>query len=242
LRRTEIVVLTWCAQSLCGSNLVGYSTVFYISAGLAQAASFDMTMIQYAVGAIGTVFSWVLMSRAGRRTLYVYGLLCLFCLLLVVGFTSLAPNNSSRDWAIGSMLLVITFVYDSTVGPVCYSLVAEMPSGRLRAKSIVIARNIYNVVGIVTGILTNYQLTTTAWNWGAKSAFFWAGSCFCLFAWTFFRLPEPKGRTYAELDVLFEQRVPARKFKTTTVDLFLHASPVAAESNSSGELNKEVGA
>jgi SP family general alpha glucoside:H+ symporter-like MFS transporter len=38
--------------------------------------------------------------------------------------------------------------------------------------------------------------------------------------WAFFRLPEPKGRSYAELDVLFESRVPARKFKDATVDSF----------------------
>ena len=41
----------------------------------------------------------------------------------------------------------------------------------------------------------------------------------CL-VWTYFRLPEPKGRTYAELDLLFEQKVPARKFKTTVVEPF----------------------
>lgn len=33
-----------------------------------------------------------------------------------------------------------------------------------------------------------------------------------------FRLPETKGRSYGELDVLFFKKVPARKFKTTAVD------------------------
>lgn len=36
--------------------------------------------------------------------------------------------------------------------------------------------------------------------------------------WIYFRLPEPKDRTYGELDVLFEQRVSARKFASTKVD------------------------
>ena len=40
--------------------------------------------------------------------------------------------------------------------------------------------------------------------------------------WVYFRLPEPKGRTYGELDILFEQRVSARKFATTNVDPFRH--------------------
>lgn len=36
------------------------------------------------------------------------------------------------------------------VGPVCYPIVAETPSGRLRYKTIVIGRIAYNVVGIIS--------------------------------------------------------------------------------------------
>lgn len=47
-----------------------------------------------------------------------------------------------------------------------------------------------------------------------------------LFRRTYFRLPEPKGRTYGELDVLFENRVSARKFRTTAADQFAgHGMP-----------------
>ncbi|KAH8693602.1 putative maltose permease [Talaromyces proteolyticus] len=220
LRRTEIVCLTWLIQVICGSQLMGYSTVFYIAAGLPESASFNMSLIQYALGAVGTVLSWFLMARAGRRTIYLYGSFILFCLLLIIGMVSLAPRSSRTNWTIGALLSVFTFVYDLTVGSVCYSLVSELSSTRLRAKSVVLARNLYNIGGIVVNIFINYQLTTTAWNWGAKSAFFWAGVCFCCVVWIFFRLPEPKGRTYAELDVLFAQKVSARDFASTQVDVF----------------------
>jgi len=42
---------------------------------------------------------------------------------------------------------LFTFLYDLTVGPVCYCLVAEVSSIRLRQKTIVLARNFYNIVG-----------------------------------------------------------------------------------------------
>jgi SP family general alpha glucoside:H+ symporter-like MFS transporter len=42
-----------------------------------------------------------------------------------------------------------------------------------------------------------------------------------MFAWSFFRLPEAKGRTYEELDLLFQKKVPARKFASTHVDPYL---------------------
>jgi SP family general alpha glucoside:H+ symporter-like MFS transporter len=72
------------------------------------------------------------------------------------------------------------------------------------------------------------MLNPGAWNWGAKSGLFYAGTCFCCFIWAFFRLPEPKGRTYGELDILFEKRIPARKFKSTIVDSF-HVSDTESE-------------
>lgn len=181
--------------------------------------SFSMSLGQYAIGAVGTVFSWFLMGWFGRRTLYLYGQLAMCVFLLAIGCTAFAGReNVAAQWAIGSLLLVYTFTYDSTVGPVCYSLVAELTSTRLRTKSVVLARNTYNIVGIITNIITPRMLNPSAWNWGAKSGFFWAGTCLCCAIWTYFRLPEPKGRTYAELDILFEERVPARKFKSTVVD------------------------
>lgn len=162
------------------------------------------------------------MSYVGRRTLYVNGLALMTIILLLIGLISIS-NSKGAAWGIGSMLLIYTFVYDISVGPVCYSLVAEIPSTRLKTKSIVIARNAYNVAGIVNGVIVPYMLNPTAWNWRGKAGFFWAGMCFLCLLWTYFRLPEPKGRTYGELDILFEKKVPARKFRTTDV------SPWAAE-------------
>jgi SP family general alpha glucoside:H+ symporter-like MFS transporter len=108
---------------------MGYSTYFYEQAGLQTVEAFNLSMGQYALGVVGTVGSWFLMSRAGRRTLYLYGSITLFGLLMVIGLTAIAPaSNIPSRWAIGSMLLFFTLIYDLTVGPVCYSLVAEVSS------------------------------------------------------------------------------------------------------------------
>ncbi|GLI80317.1 hypothetical protein PoHVEF18_008670 [Penicillium ochrochloron] len=231
-RRTEIVCLTWATQSLSGSALMGYSTYFYEQAGMATSNAFTMSMALYALGAIGTISSWPMMSRYGRRTLYVGGLGCMMILLLIIGFLGIISKKSvPAQWAVGSLLLIYTFFYDATVGPICYSLVSELSSTRLRTKTIVLARNLYNICGLITNIITPRMLNPSAWDWGAKAGFFWAGMCFLCLLWAFFRLPEPKGRTYAELDLLFEQRVPARKFSSTRVDPFANEreSPLATK-------------
>lgn len=219
LRRTEIACCVWAVQSLCGSGLMGYSTVFYQRAGLADSQSFTMSLAQYAIGVVGTFSSWLFMTYFGRRTLYVGGLAVLGVILFVIGFMSIAPATTSLSWATGSMLLVYTFVYDSTIGPVCFSLVSEMPSSKLRTKTVVLARNLYNVLNLVTGIIIPYMLNVDAWNWRGKSGFFWGGLCILCLVWSFFRLPEPKGRSYAELDVLFENKVRTREFPAAKTGL-----------------------
>ncbi|BGP23453.1 hypothetical protein JCM10295v2_002349 [Rhodotorula toruloides] len=234
LRRTEIAAGVWMIQNLCGSAFMGYSTFFLEQAGLPVARAFDLSIGQYALGAVGTLSSWFLMRYIGRRTLYLFGLVFMVCALLVIGgMGSLPSSNTSAQAAIGAMLLIYTAVYDSTVGPVCCNcLVAEISSTRLRAKTVVIARIAYNIIGIVNGIIMPYFLNTTALNWGAKTGYFWAGLCALCLLWTYFRVPEPKGRTYGELDVLFENRVPARKFKSTAADQFGgHGMPQRTSSN-----------
>ena len=69
-----------------------------------------MSMIQYSLGICGTLGSWFLMMRAGRRTIYVYGLATLLTLLLIIGIMGCYNNSSAMSWTIGSMLLVYTFI------------------------------------------------------------------------------------------------------------------------------------
>lgn len=195
LRRTEIVVGIWLVQTLGGQNIMGYFAYFLVQAGMDASNSFSLSMAQYALGIVGTAGSWFLMGKFGRRPIHFFGLCGQFVLLVIVGSLSFADTNESV-WAIGALLIIFTFVYDSTVGPVTYSLVAELSSTRLKAKTIVLARAAYNASNILVNIMTNYQLSPSAWNWGARATYFWAGTCALSAIWVFFRLPEPKGVCY----------------------------------------------
>ncbi len=63
-------------------------------------------------------------------------------------------------------------------------------------------------------------MNPTQWNLKGYTGFVWGGTTFVMLVWGFFRLPETKGRSYDELDVLFAKKVSARKFKSTVVDTF----------------------
>ena len=190
LRRTEIATATWTIQQMCGPVLQTFATYLFIQAGLESDAAFDMTLGLYAIAFVGTVLSWPMINRFGRRTIFLGGLIGIFVTLMIVGFIGIAPaSNSSASWAAGAFLLIFTFIYDSTVGPLTYVIVPEISSSRLRHKTTVIARNMYNITCIWTGVLTPYMLNNTAWNWGAKTGFFWAGMTALCIVWAFFRLP-----------------------------------------------------
>jgi MFS transporter, SP family, general alpha glucoside:H+ symporter len=221
LRRTEIACMVYMVQNLCGSTFMNYSTYFFQQAGLSEANSFNVAMGQYAMGAVGTISSWFLMACLGRRTIYLIGTTAIGILLLITGLIDLSPSsNTTVPWVIAAMIVLTTFIYDLTVGPVCYCLVTEIPAGRLRTRTVVLARGSYIILSIITNIIVPYMLNPTAWNWSAKSGLLFSGLAFVSLLWSYFRLPEPKGRSFAELDSLFAQGVPARKFKATVIDVF----------------------
>jgi len=84
------------------------------------------------------------MPHIGRRTLYLWGQIGMFVILVVIGGLGIPSISTTTGWATGALLLILTFIYDITVGPVCYSLIAELPSTRLRIKTVVLSRNVYN--------------------------------------------------------------------------------------------------
>jgi len=242
-RRTRIASMVWIGQSVTGSTLMGYSTYFYEKAGLSTSFSFDFSIIMYCLGIAGAVISWILSNSVGRASIYIWGMLGQAILLWVVGILGFVHQSSAIGWAVGSLLLAYTVVYDSTVGPVTYCIVTEIPSGKVRTKTVVIARNLYNIGGIFNAVITPYQLNSTQWNWGAKSGIFWAVSATLWLAWSIWDLPETKGRTFADIDQLFEEHISARKFKSTDVDPFNNAKMLREfdkdKLNELGNLNNE---
>ncbi|KAM7185177.1 alpha-glucosides permease MPH3 [Rhypophila sp. PSN 637] len=223
LRRTEIVCMVWAIQNLSGNSFSNYSTYFLTQAGLDSTKAYGFALGQYGINMVGVFGAWILMSQGiGRRSLYLYGLCALCVMLFILGFLGLVPEEHRREGSLatGSIMLGWALAYQLTVGTVCYSLVSEISTRRLQIKTVALGRMLYIVVGIVCSVLTPYMLNPGAWNWSNFAGFFWGGICFLCIIYTYFRVPEPSGRSFAELDLLFEQGVSARNFKNTEVDVF----------------------
>lgn len=81
------------------------------------------------------------------------GLSTMFVLLLIIGGLGFAASGSAKT-AIAVLFVISTLVNMISIGPVCYPIVAETPSGRLRYKTIVIGRFVYNLTGIFSNSVT----------------------------------------------------------------------------------------
>ncbi|KAF4964219.1 hypothetical protein FSARC_7853 [Fusarium sarcochroum] len=223
LRRTEINCVVWAAQILCGNAILGFVIVFLQAAGWSVTQAFNLNISLSACYVIGGVICWFLFPHFGRATIYMSGLVFMLCCLLAIG--GLGWSDSKDAYlAIGLLFVVSTLCNMITIGPVCYPIVAETPSGRLRYKTIVIGRFVYNLTAIFNNAVTPRMISASAWGWGAKTGLFYAGTNFLCLVWCYFRLPETKDRTFGEIDILFENGVSARKFKHTTVDQFAQHS------------------
>ncbi|KAA8915566.1 hypothetical protein TRICI_002305 [Trichomonascus ciferrii] len=235
-RRTEIACMAWLAQAATQFGIPGYLTYFFQLAGLPVSASYKLNIGQTAIGLFANMVGQVNGRFFGRRTLYLWGLGAVGVEFFLVGFCSFAETNASR-WVQAVILLLWSFTYSSTIGPTGYLLPSEISATRLRAKTVSMGRNIFYVLFIISMAVSPYMLNETEGNWKGKAAFVTAGFSVFWWVWAFFRLPESKGRTYEELDILFANRVPARDFSKFEVDPYADEEHVL-RLNTSTRVNK----
>ncbi|RDW58444.1 sugar transporter-like protein [Coleophoma crateriformis] len=223
LRRTEIVCVAFCGQVLSGSTFSYSPTYFFITAGMDTTKGFDLGLGATAMAFVGVILSWWLITWFGRRTIYVGGMSCLTVVLMLIGILNVSAGDKAL-WPSGGLCILWLLIYSLTVGPIAYSIISETSSMRLRPLSVVLARTSYQLINIVSQVLEPYMMNPTAWNLLGKTGFVWGATAFIMVVWSYFRLPEIKGRTYEELDILFANKVSARNFSKTKVDAYASSS------------------
>ncbi|KAH6613049.1 general substrate transporter [Boeremia exigua] len=216
LRRTEIAMVSWGLQILPGFVIQNYTTYFFTLAGLSPRNSFNMSMGTFGMAFVGTCLSWVLQTHMGRRTIYLWGLICMLPIMWIVAGLEYMPDahtNANIRWIQSALLMIWFFIYGSTIGPIPYAIASEVGATELRAKTIALGRNVYYVLAIVNSGISPYMLNPSRWDLKGKAAFPGAVFTLCMIVWTYFRLPETKGLSPATLDHLFHERISARDFK-----------------------------
>lgn len=188
-----------------------YSPRFYASVGLSRHA-FDYNIGSATLGWLGVAIGMPLIDTAGRRIVLMVGCAgqAVFLFLMAgMGLPS-KPNVHEAHMLVASVMLY-NFCNAGTLGPVSYVLGSEIGTGALREKTMAFTTAVSIVAAFVVAFSVPYILDKIAanvgWVFGAMAT--------CAVVYTYFCVPETKGRSLEELDELFEKHVPARKFSST---------------------------
>ncbi|KAL1870914.1 hypothetical protein VTK73DRAFT_2369 [Phialemonium thermophilum] len=220
LRRTWISVLPLTTQQWSGLPLVlNYLAYFFSTAGVAN--PFIPTVAQSVILLFMILLTGFFIDKIGRRRLLLVSESICFVTLLFMGMIgTLAQRNGgvlTGRMADGITVLACVWVAAYAMGPAAlgYVMVADTATSVLRAKTTGIASAFNSSFGLILTYTTPLMLSSPA-NWGIRAAYFYGPLCLT------------RGRTHAEMDELFERRVPTRQFATTKTSLQLAEMPSSA--------------
>ncbi|KAK6856609.1 hypothetical protein PG995_006796 [Apiospora arundinis] len=219
LRRTIITCLMYASQNFAGNLIANQATYFFQQAGMSGEFAFQLNLINSCLQLVANICSWPLTAWFGRRTIYLWGTATNVTLLMLLGVCASIPQNTATNYAQAILGIVISFVFAGTLGPISYTIIAETSSVRLRALSTGVGRAAYYVAEIPMIFLATWMLNPTAGNLAGKCGYVWGGTAIVCFLSAYLFLPELKHRSYRETDILFNRKVPARKFKSTVIDV-----------------------
>lgn len=212
LRRTMLACLPMAMQIMLGYPICGnYLAYFLTLSGVTDA--FLITVISIIFSMFAAIFAFLLIERVGRRPQLLIGscgmLVCLV-IISILGFLGRGEIWNSR--ALAAFCIIWAVFYYSSVGAVGWTIVGEISSSRLRAKTTSLAAISNSVVNMAWSIAIPYLVNTEEANLGAKSALIFLGTGAVLTVLAFFTVPETKGKTFHQLDELFLAHTPARRF------------------------------
>ncbi|PYH80993.1 general substrate transporter [Aspergillus uvarum CBS 121591] len=217
LRRTAISCFCYAGQNFAGNLIANQATFFFEQAGMSPDRAFQLNLVNSCLQFVANGLSWVVTAWFGRRTVYLWGTATNIILLFILGIVASVEQNDQTNIAQASLGILISFVFAGTLGPISYTIISETSSIRLRALSTAVGRAAYYVAEIPMIYLASKMLNTTGWNLAGKCGYVWGGTACVCWIMAYFFLPELKHRTYREADILFNRKVPARKFKSTVI-------------------------
>ncbi|KAK6500398.1 hypothetical protein TWF481_010742 [Arthrobotrys musiformis] len=211
LIRTGISLFGFACQHFTGIIFVlGYSTYFFQLAGLDTSRSFDLGVGVTACGFTGNLISWFVLNSFGRRRIFNYGMVVLTALLLIIGIMDVVPTSGAK-WVQASCTVIYAFVYFLTIGAIAYVLLGEVSSPAMRASTAALATATQSILGLIMNFAIPYMINPDEGNLRGKVGFVFGGLAAMASVVSFWYIPELKGRTFSEIDQMFQMRVPPRK-------------------------------
>ncbi|EFY92304.1 hypothetical protein J3458_000907 [Metarhizium acridum] len=216
LRRTLIVMLSGALPQIFGLALLAKASYFAQVVGMSADTSVVLLIIGILCGLLANTASIWVLHHVGRRRLILCGLSGVSFLWLTMGISGIWDKQPTISYTAFSMIAIIV-IAGLSVWPASYAVGAETSSLHLRAKSQGIGWLTAGACASLFGFFSPYLYNADAANLKSKIGFIFAGLCAIAGVASYFHIPEMKGRTPAEIDGMFEAKLPAKEFKTWAV-------------------------
>ncbi|KXJ90287.1 general substrate transporter [Microdochium bolleyi] len=212
-RRTLAGCIGICSQWAAGAPIVfSYSTYFFAVAGLQD--PFLVTIITFVLLLVSIFCALIACEHIGRRPLLIGGCFLMLVFNVALATTGFFQGKSSERAALGFLLLWV-ICYGFSAGPIGYVAAGETSTPRLRAQTTSFNMGCYGIGFVIFQWTISYMISPDAANLGVKAVYVWAGLLAPTTILLYLYYPETYGRTYWELDELYERKIPAWKFKST---------------------------
>ncbi|KAK0388717.1 hypothetical protein NLU13_4960 [Sarocladium strictum] len=197
VRRTIIVMVFYFFQQTTGQAFVStYQTVFYRNHGYA-AQAFTYPVITSGLIILAVVPAMYLVDRAG----------CGLWLSMLAGLGSITNKSAGVKSTIVASFMLYAFSYNMGGASIPYLLGGEIPNSSLREKT----QSFGAAWNVLWAFITNFVLPYLIRDLGFGVGWIFGGSSLLAFLFTFFFLPETKGRALEEVDAIFA--VPFNPFR-----------------------------
>lgn len=210
LKRTLISLLPPATQQFIGAAFVlGYITYFLSLLHIHN--FFTVSVVLYVCMFMSNVAAFPLIEISGRRTLMVMGIFSLTLIELLMGIMG-AVNNAGSLWVTLVCIFLWAIFYQVSIGAVGLAIASEIATPRLRPITISLVGFMQGASGWLIGFVSPYMINPDAGNLGAKVGFVFAGFGVPLCVLIFLYIPETKGLSFEDLDMLFENKINTRFF------------------------------
>ncbi|RAK73004.1 sugar porter family MFS transporter [Aspergillus fijiensis CBS 313.89] len=205
-RRTHVGVMLMFFQQFVGINaLIYYSPTLFETMGLDYDMQLLMSGILNVLQLVGVATTIWTMDSIGRRPLLLWGAaimaLCHIIISVLVGlYSDNWPAHRGPGWASVALLFVYMIAFGGSIGPVGWAMPSEIFPSSLRAKGVALSTCSNWLNNFIIGLITPPLIQDT----GYGAYVFFAVFCVLTFLWTFFFVPETKGRTLEQMDHIFK--------------------------------------
>lgn len=215
---TELFTGTTLQALIVGGGLVffqqvtGQPSVLYYAAVILQEAGFpaasDATGVAILLGLFKLLMTGVAIvsvDKVGRRPLLLIGVSSLVVSLVSLG-SSYASGGGNPYLSVFSLLLYVG-AYQVSFGPISWLMVSEVFPLAVRGR----AQSVATVINFGTNAVVTFGLPPVQALLGQSGTFFtFAAIGLVALAFIFYRVPETKGMTLEQIEVLLSKRRAAR--------------------------------